>query len=652
MTYYTASEFDKAQWSLNQVITIAKERKDKKLLAKSYNLLGAIQFNLGNYSEAIKQYNYKLEIVRSLQDTISIIETYYNISLINNAEGSYLKSLENNYTALGLSEKIKDSVSMMIVYEGLGISYSKINDSKNAIVYLKKALQNAIMLSKSYEEAGIMVDLGTVYQQMGEQEKALYYFKRGEEIAKKNGDKLVESIAISGRGVSLMMNHEYKQAIEIFNSANTIHANISYRKGIAENQLHIANCNIMLGNYKEARRDALNSLTEGKSIGEKKLESDAYKALSTVYEKLNKPDSAYACFKKHITISDTLNSRSMLRKTSEFEANHENQKLAEERALEEKIVKADIQKQKQIRNTILIAVAVVFLLLLFSYRNYKQKQKANTEIVEKKKIIEHKNKDILDSINYSKRLQDAVLMTKQEVKTILPQSFIVYLPKEIVSGDFYFIEKDANNNIHVALADSTKHGVPGAFMSIAGYNILKQALKEKSLSGPHQILQFLHKELKSFLRNSQISGANEGINISYCIINLKGDTVHFAGAGHRVWISSTSKKTGSGINLINETENRGLYEAKSEEETIVDFEKNENHLSQKIDIVKGDILYLFTNGFAAQLNKNGKEFGTTKLAELLNNEAQNTEENITKELNNWKSSAEQTDDICIIGIRF
>ena len=119
MVYYTTSEFDKAQLALNQTITKAKTNNDKIVLGKAYNLMGAILFTLGKYSEATKQYNNKLQIVTELKDTISIIETYYNISLINNAEGSYFKSLENNYTALGLSEKIKDSISIMIVYEGL-----------------------------------------------------------------------------------------------------------------------------------------------------------------------------------------------------------------------------------------------------------------------------------------------------------------------------------------------------------------------------------------------------------------------------------------------------------------------------------------------------------------------------------------------------
>jgi tetratricopeptide (TPR) repeat protein len=651
MTYYTIAEFDKAQWSLNQTITLAKANNDKRLLARSYNLMGAIQFNLGNYPEAIRQYNNKLQIVTELRDTISIIETYYNISLINNAEGSYFKSLENNYTALGLSQKIKDTVSMMIVFEGLGVSYSKINELKKAIDNLNRALNIAVTYGKTYEEAGICIDLGNTYQQMNLHEKALYYFKRAGEQAKKSGDKLVQSMALSGKGVSLMFQNKNTEAIEIFTEANSVQKEIGYPKGIAENELHIANCYFKTGNYKNAKQFAMNSLREAQSLGEKKIESEANKTLSNIYDKFNNADSAYYYFKKFVQIADTLNSRTMFRKISAFEAGHEKEKREESEAFEIKTARTELLKQKQIRNTVLGAVLIVLVLLIFSYHNYRKKQKANIEITEKKKVIEHKNKDILDSINYSKRLQDAVLMSGAEVREILPGSLMVYLPKEIVSGDFYFIEKE-NDVTHIALADSTKHGVPGAFMSIAGYNVLKQALKEKNLKAPGQRLDFLNTELKSFLRNDKHHGLNETINLSYCIINESQKIIQFAGANHPAWISSENKRSEEGLLAIVDSGPRYLYEIASDKEPIGLSVKKEGYKSQAIKIQKGDRLFLFTNGFSAQTNQNGNEYGHNKLAALLNNETELTEEYIINEHINWKSTGEQSDDICIIGIRF
>lgn len=636
IVYYTTSDFGKAQLSLNQAIKLSKEAGDNEILAQSYNLMGAIQFNLGNYPEAIKQYNNKLEIVKAIGDTISIIETYYNISLINNAEGSYYQSLENNYTALSLSEKKKDSVSMMVVYEGLGISYTKINDTKKAIINLKKALQIAINYGKTYEEAGIWVDLGNVYQAKGEQEKALYYYKRGEETAKRNGDKLVESIALSGKGVSLMKMKKYEEALSVFDLANIIHNDVAYKKGIAENQLHMSECYIGLGKYKQARILALNSLSESKQIGEKKLEGDAYFALSKIYEKLNNWDSAYFCFKQHIQIDSALSNRNTIKKIADFEAAREKEKKDEEQKNAEILAKAEFEKQKQIRNIVLAASGIVLLLLLFYYRSFKKNQKANVEIKEKKTDIEHKNKDILDSINYAKRLQQAILPDSREIKRFLPGAFVIYKPKEIVSGNFYYAECDEEDVIHIAVADSAKQGVPGAFMSISVYNALKQALKKKGRKDPAAVLNDVNRGLNEFLRN-KLNSKQEGIKIAYCNIDLKEKKLRFSGSGMSLWISRTGNE-GPGEE-IDSAGKRKLYEQKTIATPLGKDQTAKTFESHEIIIESGDRVYFFTEGALSQ---------TQDLSVLLNNES-TTEENIIDAFNKKTS---QVNDVCLMAIRF
>lgn len=634
--YYTISDFDKAQWSLNQTISSAKKENDNELLAQCYNLMGAIQFNLGNYPEAIRQYNNKLEIVQAQGDTISIIETYYNISLINNAEGSYFKSLENNYTALGLSKKIKDSVSMMVVYEGLGISYSKINDFKKAVLNLKKALQLAINYGKTYEEAGIWVDLGNVYQQNGEQEKALYYFKRGEDVARKNGDKLVESIALSGKAVSLMKMKQFKEALAIFDTANKIHNDVYYKKGIAENQLHMSECLLGLGKYRPARSLALGALTEAKNIGEKKLEGDAYLSLSKIYEKLDNSDSAYLCYKKHFQINDTLNNRNTIKKIADFEAAREKEIKDEEQRNADKLAKAELEKQKQIRNIVLAASTIVLILLLFYYSNFKKNQKANIEINEKKIAIELKNKEILDSINYAKRLQDAILPDAREIKQLLPGSFVIYKPKEIVSGNFYFAEKDAEGIIHLAVADSAKHGVPGAFMSISVYNILKQALKKQGKKDPSLVLNEVDSGLNGFLRNQGRAKNKDGILIAYCNIDAKEKKLRFAGSGMSLWISrKKNEKVGEergseGSRILFELKTVSLPLGK--DQTLKRFESHE------INVADGDIVYFFTAGLSYLKPK--------ELYAALNNE------NVNEGAINAILNTATNNDICLMALRF
>ncbi len=316
-----------------------------------------------------------------------------------------------------------------------------------------------------------------------------------------------------------------------------------------------------MGKYKEARSLALSSLTESKHIGEKKLEGDAYFSLSKIYDKLNNSDSAYLCYKKHIQINDTLSNRSTIKKIADFEAAREKEKRDEEQRNNEKLAQAEFEKQRQIRNIVLTASGIVLLLLLFYYRNFKRNQKANIEIKEKKIDIEHKNKDLFDSINYAKRLQQAILPDSREIKKLLPGAFVIYKPKEIVSGNFYFAERDEENIIHLAVADSAKQGVPGAFMSISVYNTLKQALKKKGKKDPAVVLNDVDKGLNEFLKNDASAKHKEGIQMAYCNIDPKEKKLRSSSSGIPLWISrTTNERIGE---EINSTGNRKLFEVKT-----------------------------------------------------------------------------------------
>jgi serine phosphatase RsbU (regulator of sigma subunit)/tetratricopeptide (TPR) repeat protein len=663
MTHYVESNYEKSQFIVNQCIKIARTQGDKDILAKCYNLLGAIHFNTGNYEEAINGYENKLLIVWEVKDTVSVIETLYNLSLIYNAEGNYYKSLENNYTGLTLAEKTLDAQSMMIAYQGLGIAYHKIKDSKKAIIFLKKALQLAITYLKPYEQSGIMIDLANVYQEISDHEKAEYYYKRARDIAKRNGDRLVESIAITGRGNSLVMLNEYESAAKLFKEAIHINQEINYPKGLAENYLHLAECNNEMGNSASSKKLALNALDIFKRIGEKKEESKANRTLSEIYEALNNADSAYYYYKRHIKISDSLQNKASLRKIASYELEHQKQKLEKEGVFRDKMAKIELAKQKKTRNIISVAALVILLLVLFVYRNYKLKQKINIEIGEQKKEIEHKNKDIVDSINYSKGLQEAVLATEDEIRKILPQSFLIYHPKDIVSGDFYFIEapNDTSKELHVALADCTGQGVPGAFMSIIGHNILKQSLNEKNLTDPASRLEYLNKSLKIFLRNEEDTSQGEGMDISYCFIKPEEKTVEFCGANQDIWLSSRKD-----LNLSDPqkkevidkcAQGRTLFEIKGNKQSIGSFERKESFETRKFHIEQGDTLYLFSDGYANQFGgPENKKFTYSRLAAILNSVAESDPANQKKAVNDalseWKKNNEQTDDICILGIRF
>jgi PAS domain S-box-containing protein len=267
----------------------------------------------------------------------------------------------------------------------------------------------------------------------------------------------------------------------------------------------------------------------------------------------------------------------------------------------------------------------------------------DTDVTERKKqeqIIWQKNKDILDSISYARKIQHAILPQDDLIKTHLPQSFVLYMTKDIVSGDFYWFTHINNCSI-IAAVDCTGHGVPGAFMSLIGYNILNKIVNEQKTTDPKDILYELNNGVLEALYKNE-SESKDGMDIAICKINHSENTIDYAGAMRPLWIVN----------------NGNLREIKADKIPIgTRHESREEPLkytTHTIHVTKGDSFYIFTDGYADQFggDKN-KKFSTSKFKELiLKNATENfgtQEKNIKLEHQHWKGDFEQVDDILVIG---
>ncbi len=262
-------------------------------------------------------------------------------------------------------------------------------------------------------------------------------------------------------------------------------------------------------------------------------------------------------------------------------------------------------------------------------------QEAYTEIDETKK-------NIIDSINYAKRIQDALTPSNETMKNILPNSFVLFKPKDIVSGDFYWMEQWGHYTL-IAAADCTGHGVPGAFMSILGHNVLTQAVNVFGLSKPALILNEINKQLSETLnRNSEGYKVMDGMDIALFSINYNKSTMEFAGANNPLWIIRDNE-------LIEIKGNRfpiGVYFDEG-------LQKFTNH---EWELQRGDIVYIFSDGYADQFGgPNGKKFKYKPLQKIiLDNHKKNLAEQkeiLDKAFEDWRGDLEQIDDVLIIGIR-
>lgn len=276
----------------------------------------------------------------------------------------------------------------------------------------------------------------------------------------------------------------------------------------------------------------------------------------------------------------------------------------------------------------------------------------DTDITERKKqeeIIKDKNKNITDSINYAKRIQEAILPSIELINNSLSQSFVLHLPKDVVSGDFYTYAQ-RGEKIIIAAVDCTGHGVPGAFMSMIGSNLLNQIIVEKNITSPSEILNNLHVDVKNALKqNLQGSETRDGMDIAICSItqinqSQKKYMLEYAGANRPIYI----------------IKNNTLHKIKPDKYGIAGIQIKEleerTFTNHTVELNEGDTFYIFTDGYADQFGgKRGKKFMTKNLQDLLLSiqaEQMSTQKGLLlKAFDEWKADREQVDDVLIIGVR-
>ncbi|MGP8217579.1 MAG: SpoIIE family protein phosphatase [Bacteroidia bacterium] len=289
---------------------------------------------------------------------------------------------------------------------------------------------------------------------------------------------------------------------------------------------------------------------------------------------------------------------------------------------------------------VLFFVAFVYGAITVSNRSLRNIINERTaEVVKQKEVIELKNKDITDSINYAKRIQEAILPTLERFKFVLPESFILFKPKDIVSGDFYWMA-EKNDMIFVAAGDCTGHGVPGAMVSVVCSNALNRAVKEFGITDPGLILDKVRDLVIETFEKSEKEDIKDGMDISLCAINTKTKEIKWSGANNPLW-------------YIQGTE---IKEITADKQPIGNSDNPKPFTTHSVKLHKGDEIYLFTDGYADQFGgPKGKKFKYKQLEQKVlegrNLEMTRQQNNLNSAFESWKGGLDQVDDVLIIGIR-
>ena len=282
-----------------------------------------------------------------------------------------------------------------------------------------------------------------------------------------------------------------------------------------------------------------------------------------------------------------------------------------------------------------------------------QVKERTAEIQEKSVELEEKNKEIIDSITYAQRIQEAILPPGSAIQKELPNAFVLYLPKDIVAGDFYWMEP-TSDRVLIAAADCTGHGVPGAMVSVVCHSALNRSVREFSLLKPSEILDKTAVIVDETFEKSE-QEVKDGMDISLCAINRNSTTIEWSGANNPIWIITKNEYPNLGEITMEENELK-LYEIKADKQPIGRYPNRPLYTNHEIKLNKEDMIFLFSDGYPDQFGgEKGKKYKSKNFKKFLlsiqDHPLNEQERLIHYEFNHWRGELEQVDDVCVIGLK-
>jgi serine phosphatase RsbU (regulator of sigma subunit) len=573
---------------------------------------GDISFIKGRYFLLTTKYdlsttelNKAIEIYKLDNNKSSLSATYSLKSLLLSRIGEDEKAHNLLLEVINLDRELKDTSSLISHLSNITYDYLIINDLDS----MKFTLDEI----KTYEPSFYPVDYYYFYQNIG----SYYIASKEPELALENLHK-AKNLAIE---------------LDMTDSRATILTFISQAYRLAQN-------------YDKAAQFSLESYEFSKQNDLIYETSEALAELILVKEVQNKFNDAYTLQKEWMEIEKEIFNLEKIQKIKVIEGAlvlAEKEKIITEGEIALQTEKLEGEKTKSKNMWLFGAIIIVLILMSFTIFIYLKTKRLNVTINSQKKEVEIKSsslelalKSINDSIEYSKRIQNAILPPLRAVKEHLKDSFILYKPKDIVAGDFYWME-NRNGKVLFAAADCTGHGVPGAMVSVVCNNALNRSVREHALTDPADILEKTRQIVIDEFEKSD-DEVKDGMDIALCALN--GNTLQYAGANNPLWI----------------IRNGELIEIKGDKQPIGKFIKPKPFTAHAIELEKNDSIYIFSDGYSDQFGgENGKKFKVKAFKKLLieiqNKSMDKQKQFIDDHFESWKGDLEQLDDVCVIGVK-
>ena len=571
-----------------------------------------------------------------------IKETITALFLIANSlylKSDYREAIRLSKEALLLVETNSETSNTGILLNLLGISCCRIGDLDMSLEYHLKCLDHRKQYEEDLEIPKTLINIGNVYNDMGEYDNALSNYAEALKVYQKFDHKKGEGVVLGNQGMVYSNLKKYDDAIKCLTTSIAIATEVDDEIGMMFRLNILGEVYNCTGIFLEAEKCFFEAKQLSVRLQNRHVELASLVGLAMSSKGLNKEKEAFVYLDIALNIAKELDAKlilfSILERYADFYESMGNYQKAYEHLKNSFEIKEQVFSQEKNRH--------IMNLRTESIEKEKEIEKLkNIELKKANELIEEKQSEILSSIRYAKRIQENFLADKNDVKTIFPESFILFKPKDIVSGDFYLVEK-LGDKIYFAVADCTGHGVPGGMLTMLGQNILKQSLDKKIIK-PSLILDFLNEEIKRvFKKMKNDVQINDGMDITFCSLDISSNSMEVAAAYNNLWI------------IRGKTD---LIEIKADKIMIGNMSAGSltKYNNNEIPLQKGDTIYLFSDGYCDQMGGiDNKKFMKKRLKEKLlsiqHNDMETQEKILDETIECWKGERDQIDDITIMGIR-
>ncbi|HEX2936346.1 MAG TPA: tetratricopeptide repeat protein [Bacteroidales bacterium] len=640
-----------------------------------FDILGVRERNQSNYAKALQYHKEALQLIGNGHFPKEKAIVLNNIGVVYRRLDDLIKAMQYHLMALEVAEDNNDQSSICVSLNSLGNIYLVKKEYDLALTKFNAALAKEIDAGNLLGEAINYNNIGSVYEAKGEFEKATTFYFKSLEVNMRFGSTKGIAICYLSLGDVFMRMYNIAEAEKYLKKGFEVQAMLG-------DPIYTASCLTKLGrlyalkqDFERAQAYYNQGLAIARYIGSLTYINKSYKGLSEVYEQWNKPDLSLKYFKLATSYQDSILDEEKAKDMNLKQVLYETGKKDKEIELLKYKEMVKDKKQKIIVGALILGCIILLVFLTLIYLTLRLKHKAHVNLIQYNRDIEEKNKlliqqkeeimaqrdqiedknqqltvayetikiknnNIIDNIHYAVQIQNSLLPDPSLVKSIFPQSFIYYEPKDLVSGDFYWVaEKDSKKIIVVA--DCTGHGVTGAFMSILGINALNTAVNENGITDANLILDSIRENIVRTLQQGEsFTESKEGIHMAVCSFDADGKNMQFAGA----------------INSIMLAREGEILQYKGDKMPISISPEMARFSTTNIPLRKDDLIYFYTDGYYGQFGgAHDRKFGTSQFKLLLQEISPMTIEKqletVGDTMYSWMSGREQVDDMLVMGVR-